>query len=87
MSMMYSNRLRDNFPDIVSNCNQSIIIKKNPSIQLFQIFSYPNRMSEFFFHNYSVTTFLYFCAGNMILFTKKKITMETPPFNTVVPIL
>ena len=26
-------------------------------------------------------------SGKMILFTKKKITMETPPFRTVVPML
>ena len=26
-------------------------------------------------------------SGKMILFTKKKITMETPPFSTVVPML
>ena len=33
----------------------------------------------------------YFCfvssEGNMILFTKKKITMDTPPLSTVVPML
>ena len=28
-----------------------------------------------------------FASGKMILFTKKKMSMETPPFNTVVPML
>ena len=35
-------------------------------------------------------SFIYFAAspsGKMILFTKKKITMEMPPFRTVVPML
>ena len=27
-----------------------------------------------------------FASGKMILFTKKKMSMETPPFNTVVPV-
>ena len=29
----------------------------------------------------------FFASGKMILFTKKKITMEMPPLSTVVPML
>ena len=31
--------------------------------------------------------YLFSSEGKIALFTKKKITMDTPPFNTVVPIL
>ena len=45
--------------------------------------STPTRTALFFF-------FLFYFAspsGKIILFTKKNTTIDTPPFNTVVPIL
>ena len=57
----------------ISNCIISPFIK------------YSNQLSAAFVQRYFLHHFP--LSGKMILFTKKKITIDTPPFSTVVPML